>query len=122
RYPVWANFQEFTSPVPDGNLVHSMEHGAVVLMYKCDPSNCGAIVAALHAVRDAIATDPTCDPSIRVRIVIAPRPANDVPIAAAAWGFIYRATCIDVPSLTQFVRDHYGKAPEDFCAAGGTTF
>ncbi len=122
HYPRWANFQEFAEPVVDGYLVHSMEHGAVLLLYKCEPSACASTLAMLRAVRDSIATDPACDPSIRVRIVLAPRPTLDVPVAAAAWGFTYRADCVDVPSLTQFVRDHYAKGPEDFCAPGVTTF
>lgn len=124
HYPIWANFQEFTIPVADGYLVHSMEHGGVLLLYKCDPDagSCADIVAGMRAVRDAYPTDFLCDPSIRVRIVIAPRPDNDVPVAAAAWGHIYRADCMDVASLTQFVTAHYGQGPETSCAAGKTSF
>src|SRR4051794_5951171 len=95
HYPVWANFQEYATPVPDGYLVHSMEHGAVVLLYRCDALDAGAgtcpeVVAALRSVRDALATDASCDPTIRVRIILAPRPELDVPVAAAAWGFTYK--------------------------------
>jgi Protein of unknown function (DUF3105) len=121
HYPRWANFQEYTSPVPPGYLVHSLEHGAVLLAYKCDAldaGDCNEVVAALRGVRDSLATDPTCDPSIRVRIIIAPMPTLDVPVAAAAWGFTYKAQCVDVPSLTQFVQEHYAKGPEDFCSPG----
>jgi hypothetical protein len=120
HYPVWANFQEFTHPVDDGYLVHSMEHGAVLLLYKCgdDAGACDAMVAALRAVRDAVPTDPSCDPAIRVRIILAPRAANDVPIAAAAWGHVYRADCVDAPSLARFISDHYAMASENLCVAG----
>jgi hypothetical protein len=57
-----------------------------------------------------------------VRIILAPRPALDVPVAAAAWGFTYKAECVDAPSLAQFITDHYAKTAENFCAAGVTTF
>lgn len=124
HYPVWANFQEFTKTIEDGYLVHSMEHGAVLLLYKCDPDAgagaCDAMAAALRAVRDAVPTDPACDPGIRVRVVLAPRPANDVAVAAAAWGNTYRADCVDAPSLAAFVAAHYAKAPENTCAAGSS--
>jgi hypothetical protein len=122
HYPEWANFQEFTSPVPDGYLVHSMEHGAVLLLYKCDDDGgaCADRAAALRAVRDAVPTDPLCDPTIRVRIILAPRPANDVAVAAAAWGNTYRADCVDAPSLAAFIAAHYSQAPENFCSAGLT--
>jgi hypothetical protein len=122
HYNEWANFQEFTHEVDDRNLVHSLEHGAVELFYKCDDdagaAACDALVSSLRALRDAFPTDPSCDPAIRVRIILAPRSANDVPIAAAAWGNIYRADCFDAASLTTFMSDHYNKATEDLCAAG----
>jgi len=139
HYPVWAHFQEMAQPVDDGYLVHSMEHGAVVLFYDCAalPADagdvagdadadadadaggaCAQMVAALRSVRAAIPSDPLCDPATRVRVILAPRPANDVAVAAAAWGATYRADCVDAPSLTRFVIDHYAKAPENFCTQG----
>jgi hypothetical protein len=124
HYPEWANFQEFASPVADGYLVHSLEHGAVLLLYNCNADGgggaCPDVVAALRAVRDAVPDDPLCDPSLRVRIVLAPRPANDVAVAAAAWGNTYRADCVDAPSLARFIADHYAQAPENFCTPGLT--
>ena len=118
HYGTWANFQEFTHPVDDGNLVHSLEHGAVLLLYKCQGEACDALLTALRAVRNAIPADPLCDPAIRTRVILAPRAANDVAVAAAAWGHVYRADCVDAASLTSFVLEHYAKAPENFCVPG----
>lgn len=120
HYGTWANFQELTHPVDDGYLVHSMEHGAVLLLYQCQAQDaaCDALVAELRAVRDALPADPLCDPSIRVRVVIAPRAANGVTVAAAAWGSTYRADCVDAASLSSFVLGHYAKGTENTCAAG----
>ena len=39
-------------------------------------------------------------------------------VAASAWGYIYRADCVDPVSLTAFINDHYAKGPENFCAGG----
>jgi hypothetical protein len=122
HYTTWANYQEYADPVDDRYLVHSLEHGAVLFLYKCEDAGCPAIIDALRAVRDAIPSDPLCDPSIRVRIIIAPRPANDVTVAAAAWGQTYRADCVDPASLAKFVVDHYAMAPENFCDPGITSF
>jgi len=123
HYVTWANFQEFSEPVDDRYLVHSLEHGAVLLLYKCEDAGCPAgLVEGLREVRNAIATDPLCDPSIRVRVIIAPRPKNDVMVAAAAWGYTYRADCLDAASLTQFVNAHYAMGPENFCDPGQTSF
>ena len=118
HYNSWANFQEFNHVVDDGNLVHSLEHGAVLLLYSCQGVACDAIVPALRTVRNGIADDPLCDPAIRTRVILAPRVANDATVAASAWGYIYRADCVDPVSLTAFINDHYAKGPENFCAAG----
>jgi hypothetical protein len=122
HYPVWANFQEYGAPLDEGYLVHSLEHGAVALLYKCDPAapSCAPTIDALRKIRDSMATDPMCDPSIRVRVVIAPFPRLDAPVAAVAWGITYKAECVDVPTLTQFAKDNYARATENICAPGRT--
>ncbi len=73
-------------------------------------------------MRDAIATDPQCDPAERVRVLIAPAPRSERTIGAAAWGWTYKADCVDEPTLIKFIRDNYGLAPEDFCSPGRRTF
>lgn len=120
HFPVWATFSEIGVPFDDGYLVHSLEHGAVALLYKCEGAACPPILEALRKIRDSLPTDPRCDPAIRVRVVIAPYPKMDVPIAAVAWGWTYKAECVDVPTLTQFAKDNYAHSPEDICAAGRT--
>jgi hypothetical protein len=121
HYPNWAHFLEYDKSIEDGFLVHSMEHGAVLMLYKCEPAECASVAASLRAVRNAVPTDLSCDPSTRVRVILAPRPALDVPIAAAAWGWTYKAECVEPASLLAFIKDHYAQGPEDFCAPG-TTF
>jgi hypothetical protein len=119
HYPIWANFKEYDHPVDLGYIVHDMEHGAVVLFYNCAPGpDCDAIVAGLRKVRDAIPNDPLCDPSIRARVVIVPDPMLDVPVAAATWGWTYKAACLDLPTLTDFALAHYGQGTEVLCAPG----
>ena len=124
HYPVWAAFQEWPTPVQREYYVHDMEHGAVVLLYKCpDGGDCPEIVDALRKTRDALPDDPLCSGSgVRVRAVITKDPLLNVPIAAAAWGWIYTAECIDTNSLIQFAKDHYGQGPEVTCANGATSF
>lgn len=114
----WAQFKEYGSVVPRGFLVHSMEHGAVLLLYKCDAPPCTETVEALRRVREAVPSDSFCDPSVRVRVIIAQDPLLDVPVAAAAWGWIYKAQCVDEPSMIQFAKDHYAKGPENLCGGG----
>jgi hypothetical protein len=123
HYGFWANYEEFSSPVPRGYLLHSLEHGAIALLYKCDDAGgCSEIVAQLRQVREAIPSDPRCSGDVRVRVIIAPDPELDVPVAAAAWGWTYKAACVDLPTLTEFARDRYAQGPENTCAPGRSSF
>ncbi|OJY15204.1 MAG: hypothetical protein BGO98_22425 [Myxococcales bacterium 68-20] len=119
HYPVWAAYQEYSAPVEWPYLVHSMEHGAVVLLYKCAPPGCPEIVEQLVKVRDNAAADPLCVNGGK-RIIIAPSATITTKVAAAAWGKTYQAACVDMPTLEAFVRDNYAKGPENLCNPGRT--
>lgn len=115
HYGIWASYRVYETPVPWGFLIHNMEHGGVVLAYDC-PSGCPNVVSALTTIASEV-TDATC-PTGRNRMIVVPVPGLGVPIAAVAWGHQYKATCLDRASLTAFVGDHYGMAPEDLCGDG----
>jgi len=119
HYPVWASYKTHTIPIAPGYYVHNLEHGAIVFLYKCtEADGCPAVVSGLEAVAAGLAKDPKCIDPIRARTVIAPDPTLTTPVVALAWGFIYRADCVDAPSLNSFATEHYGKGPEDLCANG----
>ncbi|MBL8912790.1 MAG: DUF3105 domain-containing protein [Archangium sp.] len=126
HYSRWAAFQEFTTAVPRGNYVHSLEHGAVVLLYNCDlvdAATCDAIKTALRAATTSLPDDSKCSGlPTRVRTVMTPDSALTEPLVAVSWGFIYRAACVDQTSLNAFASAHYAQGPEDLCAAGVTSF
>jgi hypothetical protein len=121
HYPVWAAYGQSHAPVPRGYYVHDLEHGAIVLLYNCGDAGCADVVAALHAVSDAIPDDPLCigaRQGVRVRTVITSDPLIDAPVAAAAWGWTYVAECVDFATLEQFALEHYGHGPESTCGDG----
>jgi hypothetical protein len=124
HYPWVANYQTFTSPVPAGFLVHSIQHGGISLTYRCAPgADCSAVAARLQAIVDAQPADPACaGVGVKNRYVLSPAPDLDVTVAAATWDWTYRATCVDATSLQAFFDEHYGKGPEDVCEHGGTSF
>ena len=117
HYSSWADYGVYDAPVPWGFLVHCMEHGGVVLSYGCDAAECPDVVAAMEAIASE-QTDSLCAGANPNRIVVAPDPTLPAPVAAAAWGHVYRATCLDEPGLRAFVDAHYADAPEDTCAGG----
>lgn len=144
HYPIWAAYQAYSTPVPRGYYVHDLEHGGVVLVYNCaigdagqevplDTSDggdagagpCPSVAAELQAIIDAFPSDPKCDPAAgdpRVRFVLTPDPLLDVPVAAAAWGWTYKADCVDPATLSQFAKNHYDQGTEEICVNGQSVF
>lgn len=125
HYPVWAAYTEYSAPVDRRYYVHNLEHGGVVFLYKCDDPDgggCAALESGVKAARDQMATDPMCDPAVRVRAVITPDPLIDTPIAVSAWGYTYKAACVDLPTLSAFVNAHYAQGPENLCNDGQPNF
>jgi hypothetical protein len=120
HWPIWAAFKEYATAVPREMYVHDLEHGAVVLAYRCEEA-CPAVVDMLREVIAEAASDPLClmyPGGPASRMVLTPDPELDTPIAAAAWGATYTATCIDKTSLAGFVKRVYGKGPEAECYPG----
>lgn len=114
----WAAYKRYEAEVPRELYVHSLEHGAIVLAYRCPASGCAEVTAMLDEVRTEAASDPRClmlPGGPEARLVMTPDGALDTPIAAAAWGATYTATCLDKASLSRFVADNYAKGPEDTC-------
>jgi hypothetical protein len=119
HYPRWASWGTHADPVPPPYFVHNLEHGGIVLLYKCGDAACAeASRKFLESVAATLPTDPSCTPPVRVRVVIAPDATIPAPLAAAAWGWTYTSACADMQTLVDFVRAHYGQGPEDTCANG----
>jgi len=120
RYAVFGQ----SKPLPSCNYLHNMEHGAVVLLYKC-AGECPEIVAALSGVRDQI-VDSEC--TFTKRVILTPDPNLNTLVAAAAWTTTWTSDCVNddaLASLTTFIRDNLGgagSAPEgNLCGDGSIT-
>ena len=124
HYPIWAAYESYTLPVPEGFYVHDLEHGAIVIEYNCelaDASDCDADIATAQAMIDALPADPDCasqGTGVKTRIVMTPDPRLDVPFAASAWGWTLRAQCFDPEVFGAFVTTHQNQGREDVCANG----
>jgi len=118
HYPVWAAFQNYDYPIPQGFLGHSLEHGAVVFWYNC-PDGCPEEVASARAFIDALPADPLCSGTTTPRrVILVPEPKLDSRWAASSWGFTLNADCFDVAAMGAFYEEHHGNVAENFCAAG----
>jgi hypothetical protein len=120
HYAVWAAFQSYPDPIPEGFWVHNLEHGAVVFSYNC-PDGCASDVAAAEALIEGLTPDPLCDPSVGdppTRMLMTPDPNLDVRFAASSWGWTLRADCFDPATFGAFVQAHYGNGREVICTNG----
>lgn len=118
HYGVWAAFQTYDYPLPEGYVVHGLEHGAIVFWYNC-PDGCADEVAEVQAFIDGQPEDPLCEGRSAVRrALLVPNPALESRWAASAWGYALTAECFDDAEFGAFYTEHYGQAPEQLCNDG----
>lgn len=117
HYGSWADYDVYESPVPRGNWIHSMEHGAVVVLYACE--DCADQVSEAAAWIDSLPLDPSCVALGGTRrVILTPDPLLDVPWAAASWTFTLKSDCFEPDVFRAFFDEHYGEGREDLCNAG----
>jgi hypothetical protein len=116
HFSCWPEYRTFDTPVPWGNLVHALEHGAMVIVYNCGSAGCPDEVAQAQAFIDGLPPDPNCTAH---RVILAPDPTlQGARWAATAWTWTLRADCFDETAFTQFYVDHYGHGREVVCGGG----
>ncbi|MHB8644470.1 MAG: DUF3105 domain-containing protein [Thermomicrobiales bacterium] len=108
HYPSPASAGFSAKAIPEGNWVHSLEHGYVVILYK--PTASGAPSEA--QLRDIMATFPT-EKHGSVKIVITPYDHMDSPITAVAWERQLSLDQFNRDQLLQFYNAYVDHGPED---------
>jgi hypothetical protein len=108
HYPTTVNWDEHSEEIARGHWVHNLEHGGIVLLYKC-PDGCDGELAIL---RQVMSDRP------QLRIILAPdpeiAPSNDGPaFAAVSWTWVFEPQELALDELLCFVDQHEGNAPED---------
>ncbi|MFA6076585.1 MAG: DUF3105 domain-containing protein [Candidatus Paceibacterota bacterium] len=85
---------------PDELLLHSMEHGAVVVWYRegLDQSDVDKITEAFNS-------------SSGKKIMLA-RKDLDVPVALTSWGYLLKLQTIDETKIKEFIETNNDRAPE----------
>jgi hypothetical protein len=116
HFGCWPEYRTFDVPVPWGNLVHALEHGAVVIVYNCGTAGCPDELARAQAFIGALPADPACGTDRRV--ILAPDPTLDVRWAASSWTWTLRADCFDETTFGQFYAAHLGNGRETICGGG----
>ena len=85
----------------DGLLVHSLEHGYVVLWHQ--PSLPAGQLKQLVDLQEASGND----------VIVVERPSLSTPVAATAWGQRLLCGQVEPDALKRFVAERVGDGPED---------
>jgi hypothetical protein len=93
--------------IVDETLIHSMEHGGIVIAYKPDLPP-----AQISQLKDIFAKLPASSRFNEVKAVLVPRAANDRPIELAAWTYTYNLDEPDAAKILGFYGSHLDKGPE----------
>lgn len=107
HYNDWADPGFYEEPVPAGNLVHSLEHGNVVVYY--DPA---ALTPEAEASLRAFARAHTDQ---WAAVVVVPNPTDDPasPYVLTAWRTTLRMDGYDAETVRAFLADYLGRGPEN---------
>ena len=125
HHPSILNYQFYDSPQPDQNLVHNLEHGAVIISYR--PSSVpGEDDILVGQLRDLV-QDLQEESGKYCRLIVAPynfpfsapsvpqlqENAADMRIALTAWTTIDMLEEFDAEYITKFIDRHINRGPEN---------
>ena len=98
-------------PIPDEAQIHNLEHGGVMIQYKC--SDCPDLVAQLEGFYERWWPENRLPlfPSSS-KLVVAPYSDMPSKIALTAWGRIDTMDDYDEPRMIRFIEAWRGKGPE----------
>lgn len=88
------------SEVPDELLVHSLEHGAVIVSYKA-----GLPKDQVEKIKEAFS-------SVGGKKILIPRKSLDVPVALTSWGRLLKLKTIDTATIKSFIEANSDRGPE----------
>lgn len=85
----------------DGNLVHSLEHGAVILWYNPKLLSKAQIGKLKNIFNKLLGIS-----------IMAPRDSMDVPVALSSWGRVLKLKTIDEKQIKAFFEANMDRGPE----------
>lgn len=109
HYDTPAGYGVSARELPGGNLVHTLEHGGIVVYYRpdlCDQS----CVSQLQQAHDGA---PKSREWGVVKMVVTPWHDMDHLVTAAAWGWVDDMDQPDPQRILAFYQAHVDRGPED---------
>ena len=131
HYGDWTRAGVYTDVKDDRNLVHSLEHGYIIMSYRCDTAmpagrqgnqgNQGDKVEATEGGQ--LATSAECDSRKnqleeiynkkgKRKLIVVPRPNLDTNFAITAWNYLDKFDQFDSEKINKFIDAHLDNGPE----------
>ena len=111
HYLETAPYNVYTDAVPPGYWVHDLEHGAIVVLYRCpgDAAACPAVSKQLQGLYQAAPPGKYG----RVKMVVTQYRTLRTPYALLAWNRIAPFERYDQAAMLAFYRAYVDEGPED---------
>ncbi|HLQ32687.1 MAG TPA: DUF3105 domain-containing protein [Chloroflexota bacterium] len=108
HYATWRPPGVYDSPVPEGNFVHDLEHGGIVILYNC-PSGCPDLVNQLRGLLTSL---PRSSQFNEVKLVVSPNSKIEHQLAVLAWDWQLDLDSFDGTKIRAFYDAHVDRGPE----------
>ena len=106
HYPAPYHWGLYTEEVPEGNFVHNLEHGGMVVLYRCEDS-CPEIERSLADLYQILPPSRFGN----VKMLTSPYSKLQNAITALAWGWVLEMDEFDQDRLLRFYNAHLDQGP-----------
>jgi Protein of unknown function (DUF3105) len=106
-----ANWGVYSTPQPETQVIHNLEHGGIVVWY--DPERLDA--EGIDALTSYVNAQVGSGVSGRYKFILSPWGGNDplpAPVVATAWRYSLELETADTDAIGAFARARYGRSPE----------
>ena len=101
HFPVPQATGVYTGPIPDSNVIHSLEHGIVWISYNPQKTDADT-VKKLTSIANSYYIDT----------ILSPRPDNNAAIALVSWGRLLQLDKLDEATVKRFIEINRNRSPE----------
>lgn len=121
HYEDWIRAGVYSESKDDRNLVHSLEHGYVIISYNCQIGKTPDLTG--ESTSSANLPTQECknlenklisifEKKARRKLIVLPRPNLDSKIALTAWTYLDKFDEFDAARIENFIDGHRDKGPE----------
>jgi len=106
-----ANWGVYSTPQPETQVIHNLEHGGIVIWYDAEALDAESI----DALASYVNTQTASGSGGRYKFILSPWGGAEplpAPVVATAWRWLLELDTADTAAINNFAQDHYGLAPE----------